>query len=112
VVICLVAFYLVLGCLMDGFAMIFLTVPIVAPIISGLGYDLVWWAIVTVVVVEISMITPPVGLNVFILRAILPGLPVTRIFKGVGPYVAADAVRLALLIAFPALALWLPGLAH
>lgn len=112
VVICLVAFYLVLGCLMDGFAMIFLTVPIVAPIISGLGYDLVWWAIVTVVVVEISMITPPVGLNVFILRAMLPGLPVTRIFRGVAPYVAADAIRLALLIAFPALALWLPGFAQ
>lgn len=110
VVICLIAFYLVLGCLMDGFAMIFLTVPIIAPIVSGLGYDLVWWAIVTVVVVELSMITPPVGLNVFILKAMLPKLPVTRIFKGVGPYIAADAVRLVLLIAFPALALWLPGL--
>ncbi|WP_216671117.1 TRAP transporter large permease [Mangrovicoccus sp. HB161399] len=112
VILCIVLFYLVLGCLMDGFAMIFLTVPIVAPVVAGLGYDLVWWAIVTVVVVEISMITPPVGLNVFILRAMLPELPVLQIFKGIAPYVAADFVRVALVLAFPALALWLPHLVH
>lgn len=110
VILCIVAFYLVLGCLMDGFAMIFLTVPIVAPIVAGLGYDLVWWAIVTVVVVEISMITPPVGLNVFILRAMLPSLPVVQIFKGITPYVVADAVRVALILGVPGLALWLPHL--
>ncbi|QYZ69581.1 TRAP transporter large permease [Neotabrizicola shimadae] len=110
VVLVFVAFYLVLGCLMDGFAMIFLTVPIIAPIIAGLGYDLIWWAIVTVVVVEISMITPPVGLNVFILRAMLPNVPVLQIFRGVLPYIAGDFVRVALILAFPGLALWLPHL--
>jgi len=110
VVICLIGFYLVLGCLMDGFAMIFLTVPIVAPIIEGLGYDLVWWGIVTVIVVEVSLITPPVGLNVFILKAMLPDLPVVRVFKGIMPYVLADFLRLALILAMPGLALWLPGL--
>lgn len=110
VVIALILFYLILGCLMDGFAMIFLTVPIVAPIIAGLGYELVWWAVVTVVVVEISMITPPVGLNVFILRAMLPNLPVMQIFKGILPYVAADFLRIILIVAFPAMALWLPSI--
>ncbi|MTH61354.1 TRAP transporter large permease [Paracoccus litorisediminis] len=110
IVACLLVFYLVLGCLMDGFAMIFLTVPIVAPIIEGLGYDLVWWGIVTVIVVEISLITPPVGLNVFILKAMLPKLPVMRIFRGIVPYVAADFLRLALILIFPAMALWLPGM--
>jgi tripartite ATP-independent transporter DctM subunit len=109
VVLMLVLFYLALGCLMDGFAMIFLTVPIVAPIIAGLGYDLVWWAIVTVVVVEISMITPPVGLNVFVLRAMLPKVPVMQIFKGVTPFIISDFLRVALILAFPALALWLPA---
>ncbi len=112
IVIALIGFYLVLGCLMDGFAMIFLTVPIIAPIISGLGYDLVWWAIVTVVVVEISMITPPVGLNVFILRAMLPKLPVLQIFKGIGPFVVGDMARVVMVVAFPALSLWLPSLLH
>lgn len=110
IVVCLILFYLVLGCLMDGFAMIFLTVPIIAPIIQGLGFDLVWWGIVTVIVVEISLITPPVGLNVFILKAMLPRLPVVQIFKGVAPYVAADAVRIILILIFPALALWLPSI--
>ncbi|RWR32456.1 TRAP transporter large permease [Sinirhodobacter populi] len=110
IVICFVVFYVVLGCLMDGFAMIFLTVPIIAPIIQGLGFDLVWWGIVTVLVVEISLITPPVGLNVFILKAMLPSLPVQQIFKGIAPYVAADVLRLALLLGFPALALWLPSM--
>ncbi|ODT83873.1 MAG: C4-dicarboxylate ABC transporter permease [Pelagibacterium sp. SCN 64-44] len=110
VILCLVAFYLVLGCLMDGFAMIFLTVPVVAPIVAGLGFDLVWWGIVTVLVVEISMITPPVGLNVFILKAMLPKVPVVQIFKGIVPFLFADAARLAMIIAFPALVLWLPNL--
>ncbi|EPX82897.1 TRAP transporter, DctM subunit [Rubellimicrobium thermophilum DSM 16684] len=108
VLLLLILFYLVLGCLMDGFAMIFLTVPIVAPVIAEMGYDLIWWGIVTVIVVEISLITPPVGLNVFILKAMLPRLPITQIFKGITPYLVADVARLTLLLLFPALALWLP----
>ncbi|WP_244488968.1 TRAP transporter large permease [Devosia sp. Root635] len=110
VIFCLIAFYLFLGCLMDGFAMIFLTVPVVAPIVASLGFDLVWWGIVTVTVVEISLITPPVGINVFILKAMLPELPVARIFKGIAPFLLADAVRLLVLILVPGLALWLPSL--
>jgi C4-dicarboxylate transporter, DctM subunit len=111
VVLLLMVFYLILGCMMDGFAMIFLTVPVVAPVIVGLGYDLIWWGIVTVIVVEISLITPPVGLNVFILKAMLPKLPITEIFKGIAPYLFADIARLALVLLFPAIALWLPSVA-
>jgi C4-dicarboxylate transporter DctM subunit len=110
VVLCFLVFYLILGCMMDGFAMIFLTVPVVAPIISSLGFDLVWWGIVTVLVVEISLITPPVGLNVFILKAMLPKVPVIQIFKGILPFLFADIVRLGALVLFPAIALWLPSL--
>lgn len=110
VILCLIVFYALLGCLMDGYAMIFLTVPIVAPIVGGLGFDLVWWGIVTVLVVEISLITPPVGLNVFILKALLPDLPITRIFRGIMPYLVSDFARLLLVLAFPALTLFLPRL--
>lgn len=111
IILCLIVFYLFLGCLMDGFAMIFLTVPVVVPVVTALGYDLIWWGIVTVIVVEISLITPPVGLNVFILKAMLPKLPVVQIFKGISPFLFADALRLMAILLIPALALWLPTLA-
>lgn len=110
VVLCLIGFYLILGCLMDGFAMLFLTVPIVAPLVAALGFDLVWWGIVTVMIVEIALITPPIGLNIFILRAMLPNVPISRMFKGISPYLVADAIRLSLVLLFPMLALWLPSL--
>ncbi len=109
VIFCLILFYFILGCLMDGFAMLFLTVPVIVPVVAALGYDIVWWGIVTVMVVEISLITPPVGLNVFVLRAMLPEVPIVQMFKGIMPYLVADVVRLALILIFPALALWLPG---
>lgn len=107
---CLILFYLLLGCLMDGFAMLFLTVPIVAPVVMGLGYDLIWWGIVTVMVVEISMITPPVGLNVFVIRAMLPTVPITQIFRGILPYLVADVIRLALVLLIPGIVIWLPAM--
>ena len=110
VILCLVGFYIVLGCVLDGYAMLFLTVPVIAPIVAGLGYDLVWWGIITVVVVEISLITPPVGLNVFILKAMLRDRPVSHIFRGIVPYLLSDFIRLGLLLAVPALSLWLPSL--
>ena len=107
---CLIIFYIFLGCLMDGFAMLFLTVPIIAPVVVEMGYDLVWWGIVTVMVVEISLITPPVGLNVFILRAMLPEVPITQVFRGILPYLAADVLRLILVLLIPAIVLWLPSI--
>ena len=99
--------FLVLGCVMDSMAIILTFVPLFAPIVVAQGFDLVWFGIIVIVVTEIALITPPVGMNVFVLKAVLPDVPVIRIFKGLIPFVTVDVVRLALLIAFPGITLWL-----
>jgi tripartite ATP-independent transporter DctM subunit len=99
--------FLVLGCVMDSMAIILIFVPLFAPIVVAQGFDLVWFGILVIVATEIALITPPIGMNVYVIKAVLPSIPIVRIFKGLVPFVAADLVRLALLIAFPALALWL-----
>lgn len=108
VVIC-VAIYIVLGCILESISMMLLTVPVFYPVMQTLGLDLVWFGIVVVVVIEISLITPPIGLNVFVLNAMLPDVKLTEIFRGVLPFVAADIVRIALIIFIPALSLYLPS---
>jgi len=110
VVIAMCVIYVILGCMLESLSMILLTVPLFFPLISHLGLDPVWFGIVVVTVVEISLITPPVGLNVFVLRTLLPEIPLGTMFRGVGPFIAADFVRLTLLIAFPIISLWLPRL--
>ena len=105
VVICVI--YVLLGCVLESMSMILLTVPMFFPVVQHLGFDLIWFGIIVVVVTEISLITPPVGLNVFVLRSVLPDIPTATVFKGVMPFVAADIVRLALLVAFPGIALYL-----
>ena len=87
-----------------------MTVPIFVPVVEGLGYDLVWFGIVVVMVVEISLITPPIGLNVFILKSMLPDVPLSTIFRGIIPFFIADIVRLLLVVFFRAIALFLPRL--
>ncbi|MDX5382820.1 MAG: TRAP transporter large permease subunit, partial [Rhodobacterales bacterium] len=99
--------FLVLGCVMDSMAIILIFVPLFAPIVVAQGFDLVWFGIIVIVVTEIALVTPPVGMNVFVLKAVLPDVPVVRIFKGLVPFIAVDVVRLALLVAFPAVTLWL-----
>lgn len=99
--------YVLLGCVMDSIAMLLLTVPVVFPLAVAAGFDPVWFGIVTVVTVEMGLITPPVGMNVFVIKSIAPDIPMGQLFKGVLPFVASDIVRLALLIAFPWLALGL-----
>jgi tripartite ATP-independent transporter DctM subunit len=101
--------YLILGCVMDSFAVMVITVPIVTPLILNMGYDMVWWGIIMLCVVETGMITPPFGLNVFVLKTMVEDVPMARIFRGVVPFVAADLAKLALLVAVPALVLWLPS---
>ena len=88
--------------------MIFLTVPIFVPVVDAMGFDLIWFGIVMVMVVEISLITPPIGLNVFVIKSMLPDVPLGAIFKGIVPFFAADIVRLLLVVFLPGLALWLP----
>lgn len=99
--------FLVLGCVMDSMAIILIFVPLFAPVVAAEGFDLVWFGIIVIVVTEIALITPPVGMNVFVLKAVLPQVPVGRIFRGLVPFITVDLLRLALLIAFPAISLWL-----
>jgi TRAP-type C4-dicarboxylate transport system permease large subunit len=101
--------YLVLGCLMDAMAMVILTVPIIFPAVTALGFDPVWFGVIIVMTVELGLIHPPVGMNVFVIKTVVEDVTFGEIFKGVLPFVATDILRLAVLIAFPAIALWLPG---
>lgn len=101
--------YLVLGCLMDAMAMIILTVPIIFPVIVHLGFDPIWFGIIIVMTVELGLIHPPVGMNVFVIKSVVKDVSFTTIFKGVLPFVATDLIRLVVLIAFPVIALWLPS---
>jgi tripartite ATP-independent transporter DctM subunit len=108
VIVAICAVYVLLGTAMEELSMILLTVPIFFPLITHLGFDPVWFGILIVCVVEIGMISPPVGMNVFVLRSVLPDVPTGQIWKGVMPFLYADIVRLAVLIAFPVITLWLP----
>ena len=101
--------YLVLGCLMDAMAMIILTVPIIFPVIMQLGFDPIWFGVIIVMTVELGLIHPPVGMNVFVIKSVVQEVSFTTIFKGVIPFVVTDLIRLVILIAFPAIALWLPS---
>ena len=110
----MLGFYLVLGCFMDSLAMIFLTVPVFWPIAAGLDFGLspadlqIWFGILTLVVVELGLITPPVGLNVLIINSAAPGVALRDTFLGVLPFVTAEVIRVVLLVAFPAIVLFLP----
>jgi len=110
VIVLILLVYIALGCVFESLSMLLLTVPIFFPLVQGLGFDLVWFGILVVVVTEISLITPPVGLNVFVLAGMLPDVRTTTVFKGVTPFWCADILRLALLAAVPALSLFLPRL--
>lgn len=101
--------YIALGCVFESLSMLLLTVPIFFPLVRDLGYDPVWFGIVVVVVTEISLITPPVGLNVFILQGVVGDVSTGTIFKGVTPFWIADIIRLAILVLFPAIVLFLPA---
>lgn len=101
--------YLALGSLMEAFAVMVITVPIVTPLVLSMGYDLVWWGIIMLIVVEVGMIHPPLGLNVFVLKSILPDVPLWTIYKGVLPFCAADILKLILMVLIPAITLWLPS---
>jgi C4-dicarboxylate transporter DctM subunit len=100
--------YLALGCLMDAMAMIILTVPIIFPVVTALGFDPIWFGVIIVMTVELGLIHPPVGMNVFVIKSVVKDVSFTTIFKGVLPFVATDMIRLVILIAFPMIALWLP----
>jgi tripartite ATP-independent transporter DctM subunit len=110
IVLMMVAVYLLLGCVLESLSMILLTVPIFFPIIQALGYDPVWFGILIVVVVEIGLITPPIGVNLFVIRSVVPDIPMATVIRGVVPFIVADLLRVLLIAAVPALSLWLPNL--
>jgi tripartite ATP-independent transporter DctM subunit len=101
--------YILLGCLMDAMAMIILTVPIMFPVITALGFDPIWFGIIIVMTVELGLIHPPVGMNVFVIKSVVHDVSFATIFKGVIPFIITDIIRLIILIAFPILALYLPS---
>ena len=101
--------YLVLGCLMDSLAMVILTVPIIFPVVTHLGFDPIWFGIIIVMTVELGLIHPPVGMIVFVIKSVVQDVKFTTIFKGVLPFIVTDLIRLVILIAFPIIALWLPS---
>jgi len=101
--------YLILGSIFDTVAAMVLTLPFVFPLILHLGFDPIWFGVINVMVIEIGMITPPIGINVFVLHGMARDIPLATIFRGIVPFLIADLVRLAMLTAFPALALWLPA---
>ena len=101
--------YLVLGCLMDSLAMVILTVPIIFPVVTHLGFDPIWFGVIILMTVELGLIHPPVGMIVFVIKSVVQDVSFTTIFKGVLPFIITDLIRLLILISFPIIALWLPS---
>jgi C4-dicarboxylate transporter, DctM subunit len=109
ILLVIIGMYFILGCLLDSLAMVLLTIPIVFPIVNALGYDPIWFGIIIVMVVELSLITPPIGMNVFVIKGIARDVPLEDIFRGVMPFIVAQVILIAILIVFPQIALWLPS---
>ena len=116
VLVAILVFYLLLGCVMDSLSMILLTIPILFPVVSVLDFGLppeqaaIWFGILVLIVVEVGLITPPVGMNLFIIQSMAPDVPMQATYRGVLPFVLSDLLRVALLVAVPGLTLWLPQL--
>jgi C4-dicarboxylate transporter DctM subunit len=104
----LIGLYFVLGSMLDVFGMLVLTIPFVMPVARELGIDPIWFGVFVVVMAEVALVTPPIGANVFVMKRTAPEVPMGDIFMGVLPFVIGELVVIALLIAFPEIALWLP----
>ncbi len=109
ILVIILLIYLVLGCALDSLAMILLTIPIFFPVVQNLGFDPVWFGVIIVMVVELGLISPPIGMNVFIIKGMAPEVPLGSIYVGVLPFVIAEILLIVLLVSVPALALWLPS---
>jgi len=110
VVVAMMAIYVLLGTVMEELTMVLLTIPLFFPIVTQLGFDPLWFGVLIVMIVQIGLISPPVGMNLFVINALLPNVGLGQIFRGCWPFVAAMIVMLGLLIAFPQISLWLPSL--
>ncbi|MCC8048925.1 MAG: TRAP transporter large permease [Oscillospiraceae bacterium] len=112
VLVVILLIYALLGCIMDAMAMLLLTVPIFVPVISALGFDTIWFGVLMVLVMELGLITPPVGLNCYVMAGIAKGVPLTTIFRGSLPFVISLAAAIAVVVIFPGIATWLPNLLY
>ena len=110
ILLVILAVYFFLGMILDASAMMTLTVPLFFPLVTGLGYDAVLFGVLVVRMTEIALITPPVGMNVYVLSGVARDIPLSSIFRGTAPFVLADMIHVTLLIALPVLVLWLPSL--
>ena len=110
IILLMVVLYILLGSVLESLSMILLTVPIFFPIIKSMGYDPVWFGILIVVVVEIGLIHPPIGVNLFVIRSVVPDIPMMSIIRGVIPFIVADLLRILLIASVPSISLWLPHL--
>jgi tripartite ATP-independent transporter DctM subunit len=110
VLLLVIAFYVVLGCFMDSLSMVLLTVVPMFQLVTSVGYDPIWFGIILVCVAEIGLITPPIGMNLFVIQGVTPNLRLGTIIRGIFPFIAADILRVAVLVAFPGLVLFLPRL--
>lgn len=108
--ICILLFYIILGMFMDAIGMLLLTLPVVYPAVIALGYDPIWFGIVVVKMCEVCLITPPIGLNCYVVAGVRPDIPLQQVFKGIGPFFVADVITLGVFLAFPAVITWLPDL--
>ena len=109
IIFVLLLIYIILGSIFNTISAMVITLPFVLPLIIEMGYSPIWWGIVNVVVIEIGMITPPIGINIFVLQGLVREYPLKTIFVGIVPYLCADVVRLALIAIFPIISLWLPN---
>jgi TRAP-type C4-dicarboxylate transport system permease large subunit len=109
IIAALLALYIVLGAIFEEVAVMLLTLPFVLPMVVDFGYSPIWWGIVNIIVIEIGMIAPPIGLNVFVVHSMTRGIPLKTIYAGILPFFCAEVALLAVLVAFPALTMWLPG---
>jgi tripartite ATP-independent transporter DctM subunit len=110
IMIGILLFYAVLGMFMDAIGMLLLTLPVVYPAVIALGFDPIWFGIIVVKMAEICLITPPIGLNCYVVNGVRPDIPLQDVFKGIAPFFVADVVTVGLLLAFPGIILWLPNL--
>ena len=110
VILLMIVLYILLGSVLESLSMILLTVPIFFPIIKQLGYDPVWFGILIVMVVEIGLIHPPIGINLYVIRSVMPDIPMMSVVRGIIPFIVADLLRILLIAAVPWISLWLPRL--
>jgi len=108
--ICII--YLILGTLMDSLAMLFLTIPVFYPVIVAAGIDPIWFGIFAIIVVEFGLVSPPIGMNLFVIKGVMQDTPLKTIWFGTIPFLITDVIRVALIIAFPAICLYLPSLMY